>query len=630
MYIREAKTTNKKTGKVYAKHTLVESVRTPVGPRQRTVMQLGKLTVPRKSWPALAAELERRLAGQIELDLAGLERSDAVMSAADRAMSAYGSRGRRKAASVSRETDADYVRVDLNTCATSQSRSIGPELLVHDAWQLLGLPQILEKLGLDAKERSVAEAVVAARLIAPDSDLATWNWIRHSSAIGELTECSLDTLGLNRVYAIADRLYGLHGKIEEHIRGRFRRLYPSGCRLFLFDLTNFHLEGQALGNTMARRGKSKQKRNDCPLLSLALAVDSRGFPLFSRMYPGNVSEPGTLTDILTDAGLIGCQPHLNLDSPVVVMDRGIATKSNIQLLADNGIAYILIERGARSKDYLEQFRNADKDPEFTRIKREGQPDVLVKKVPGEREGTVEVLCVSHGRREKERAMARQWEERACEDLLNLQQSIRKGNLKLEDKVVRKLGRLDERYPGFGKRFAVELIPEEKGNRRIADLKFERKPFFELTDGEENPLLGTYVIETVREEMDAEKIWKLYMTLTQVEGAFHALKTDLGTRPVHHQLAERTCGHLFISVLAYSLLASIEHRLLQAGDHRCWRTIRARMLTHQRATIIVTDENNTVHHVRQTGMPEPVHSEVYRKLGVAYRADRKKETVAKRL
>ena len=55
-----------------------------------------------------------------------------------------------------------------------------------------------------------------------------------------------------------------------------------------------------------------------------------------------------------------------------------------------------------------------------------------------------------------------------------------------------------------------------------------------------------------------------------------------------------------------------------------------MMTHQRATVILTDETKTVHYIRQTGMPEPVHSEVYRKLGVTYRADRKKETVAKRL
>ncbi len=630
MYIRETKTRNRKSGKVYAKHSLVESARTADGPRQRTVMQLGRLTIPRKSWPALASELERRLAGQFELDMAGVDRTEAVVSAADAAMGAYGSRGRRKAASVSRETEADYVRVDLNTSATSVSRSIGPELLVHDAWRTLGLPGILKELGLDAGERSVAEAVVAGRLVAPDSDLGTWNWIRQASAIGELTECGLETLGLNRVYTIADRLYGLREKIEARIRSRFRQLHPSDCQLFLFDLTNFHLEGQALGNKMARRGKSKQKRSDCQLLSLALAVDSRGFPLFSRMYPGNVSEPGTLKDILTEAGLIGGQPRLNLGTPVVVMDRGIATADNIGLLAANGISYTLIERGPRNKQYLEQFRNAENDPEFTRIKRDGQPDVLVKKVEGEREGTAEVLCVSHGKRLKEKAMAGQWEERACEDLLQLQQSVRKGNIKSKDKIIRKLGRLDERFAGFAKRFAVELVPEEGKGGRVADLKFERKPFFDLPDEEENPLLGTYVIESALKDLGAEEIWRLYMTLTRVEDAFHALKTDLGTRPVHHQLEERTSGHLFISVLAYSLLASIEHRLKEAGDHRCWRTIRARMMTHQRTTVIFTDEANTMHHIRQTGMPEPVHSEVYRKLGVAYKADRRKETVAKRL
>jgi len=630
MFIRQTKTKNAKTGEVYVKHTLVESVRTASGPRQRTVMQLGKLSIPRKSWPVLAAELERRIAGQGELDLSSIKCSDAIARAADQAMEKFSPRVQRKAENIADEKAADFATVDLNTATTSMSRSAGAELLIHDAWNLLDLPGILKDLGLDKSERSLAEAVVAARMIEPGSDLKAWNWIRNASAIGELTEEPLEAAGRNRVYEIADCLCGVREQIETALRNGFGRLFPDERRLFLFDLTNFYLEGQALGNSLACHAKSKERRNDCRLVSLALAVDSRGFPLFSRVHPGNIGEPATLKEVLDEAGLLEGERLPGFDAPTVIMDRGIATKANIEMLKGNELKYIVVERGARSREYLAMFENAAKNPEFTRIDREGQPPVFVKKIEKPDSDTVEVLCVSEGKKQKERAMALRWEERACEDILKLQGSIRGGNIKNKEKIQRKIGRLDERYSGFSKRFDVALIPETENTDRIHDLTFKRKPVFDIPEENENPLWGAYVMETPHTDLEAEQIWKLYMTLTQVEAAFRSLKTDLGTRPIFHQSAERTEAHLFISVLAYSVLACIEHRLRQAGDHRQWRTVREQMTTHRRDTIILTDDRGNIHHIRQTGAPEPVHLDIYRKLGITPRMPRYKNLVGKRL
>ena len=631
MFIRETKTRNKKTGKVYKKHSLVESVRTEKGPRQRTVMQLGQLTLPRKSWPLLADELERRLSGQPELEMTAAKNSEAVNRAADNAMAEFPPKVERHNSNIQEDDTPDYERIDLKSATTSTSRSVGPELLVDQAWRMLELPKILNELGFNRSERSLAEAVVAARMIKPGSDLSTWQWLRSMSAVGELTEEPLDSVGRNRVYAIADRLCSVREQIEEHLRDGLHNLFPDEKRLFLFDLTNFYMEGQALDNTLAHHGKSKEKRRDCRLVSLALAVDSRGFPLFSRVYEGNVGEPASLKDILTDAGLLGDTPCLpGLGTPTVVMDRGIATDDNINLLAANNINYIAIERGARNQDYLEIFKHAESDPSFTRIDRGAQPPVFVKKVAGAREGTVDVLCVSAAKKQKEQAIANRWEEHACNDLLQLQKSIRAGNIKYRNKILRKIGRMEERYSGFSKRFDISLVPEEKDSNRTADIQFHKKPLLSISPEEDDPLLGTYVIETPRTDMNADEIWKLYMTLTQVESAFRSFKTDLGTRPIYHQLAERTRAHLFISTLAYSLLASIEYRMSQTGDSRNWQTIREQLATHRRNTMIMTDDKGKIHHIRQTGVPEPVHLDIYRKLGVKYRMKRFKETVAKRL
>ncbi|HZK61052.1 MAG TPA: hypothetical protein VFC41_03180 [Anaerovoracaceae bacterium] len=129
------------------------------------------------------------------------------------------------------------------------------------------------------------------------------------------------------------------------------------------------------------------------------------------------------------------------------------------------------------------------------------------------------------------------------------------------------------------------------------------------------MTGCYVIETTHKAYEALEIWKLYMTLTNVESAFRALKSDLGMRPVYHQSKERTEGHLFISVLAYHLLINIERRLREKNDHRKWSTIKTELSTHRRNTIIFTDSNNEINHLRVSGILESNHKEIYKLLDV---------------
>jgi transposase len=139
-----------------------------------------------------------------------------------------------------------------------------------------------------------------------------------------------------------------------------------------------------------------------------------------------------------------------------------------------------------------------------------------------------------------------------------------------------------------------------------------------------------VIETSHQELTAKEIWESYMTLSRVEGAFRSLKTDLGVRPVCHQIAERTKAHLLISVLAYHLLVSIEHALRSHNDHRRWSTLREQLSTHQRNTVIFTDADNKIHHLRVSGMPEKERLEIYRLLGVKDPLKRRHQLAGSRL
>ena len=616
MFIRETKTVNKKTGAVYVKHRLVESYRTDKGPRQRVVMHLDNLDLPKEMWPALAEELERRLAGEpAQLNLPEL--APDVSEVADGAMNDFFNFQVRHKNKKRARAGEQFETVDLHSATTTRCRTLGPELVGHHAWEALGLPDILEACGLKPRERSVAEAVVLARLIEPASDLATWRWIRETSGVAELTELDLGRIKKEAIYEIADILSAHKTKIENRLLEREQHLFPGRDTLYLFDLTNFYFEGQCLGNSLAHRGKSKEKRSDCPLVSLALVVDSDGFPVVSRVYEGNVGEPKTLGDILRDMGYGEDKGQLELATvkPTLVMDRGLATKENLALVRAEGYPYVVIERSDRAREYADEFGAWPKA--FDRIARENGEDVWVRKTAGPDADTARILCKSEGRAAKETAIAERWEKRAEEDLGRLARSVAKGYVRAVDKVQQRLGRLMERYPGLIRRFETEIRIDDSEKKAQAFV-WRHKPVEERDDSTDRskPLAGCYVIETSHGHLGGVDIWRLYMTLTRVEAAFRSLKSDLGTRPIYHQLERRTVGHLFISVLAYHLLIFIEHSLGRSGDTRRWSTVRKVLRTHQRNTIVLTDAKGEIHHLRVSSQPEPSHRDIYAIFGVS--------------
>ncbi len=132
------------------------------------------------------------------------------------------------------------------------------------------------------------------------------------------------------------------------------------------------------------------------------------------------------------------------------------------------------------------------------------------------------------------------------DIERLQGLVRKGNVVLPPKVGQRVGRLQERHSSISKYYDIEIKTNEAW-QRVTDVVWEKKP----SRSERSVLTGCYVIETSKHhaQMSAKEIWELYMTLHRVEDAFRLLKTDLGIRPVYHQMAKRTEAHLFISVLA---------------------------------------------------------------------------------
>ena len=119
--------------------------------------------------------------------------------------------------------------------------------------------------------------------------------------------------------------------------------------------------------------------------------------------------------------------------------------------------------------------------------------------------------------------------------------------------------------------------------------------------------GSYILKTGRQDLTGDEIWRFYILLTPVENAF---RDPLMGRPIFHQLEHRTQTHIFLCVLAYDLLAAIEHRFLQAGAHTSWATLRAQLGTHQVATIVLPTTGGRMLKIRKASTPEPVHLDIY--------------------
>ena len=117
-------------------------------------------------------------------------------------------------------------------------------------------------------------------------------------------------------------------------------------------------------------------------------------------------------------------------------------------------------------------------------------------------------------------------------------------------------------------------------------------------------------------MSADEAWRIYTLLTRAEAAFRTLKSPLGERPIFPHKEGRVEAHIFLGVLAYHLLISIEKTLLDAGVHTSWATVCETLRTHQISTVVLPTDGRLVLRIRRDSTPEPAHRELYQKLGIS--------------
>jgi len=326
-------------------------------------------------------------------------------------------------------------------------------------------------------------------------------------------------------------------------------------------------------------------------------IDEEGFPKWSRVLAGNVSEPGTIVEFLQE--LKGRQR--GLWKPTVVIDAGIATEGTLEAIRGEGFHYICVSR-VRPKEVPGEG--------LTVIRQGKESGVEVKRLG--HDGEVVLYCHSRGRQEKEEAIKSRMQERFEEGLRGIEVSLKKrGGVKRYDKVLERVGRLRQRYPSIARFYDVEV---EREGERAGGLRWRIKEEERL----KARFSGSYYLRSDRGDLSDEELWSLYMMLTEVEEAFRCLKSELGLRPMYHQKDERLEGHMLIGVLGYHLLIAIQRELRQKGIGHRWETIRRQMATQVRVTASVSNEEGERIHIRQTTEPEAFHEQIYKAVGMSCR------------
>ncbi len=358
-------------------------------------------------------------------------------------------------------TETDFQSVDINTLSLVQPRSIGVEHLGLWAIQQIGLDDILKQLKLTRPQQAAIIGSIIGRMAAPASELATHRWLRKTSGLGELLDFDYEQMSLMQLYRASDVLMKHRSTIETTLFENVKNLFNLPCTVTLYDLTNTYFEGTAQINPKAQRGHSKEKRTDCPLLTLGLVLDESGFVRSSEVFSGNISEAGTLKEVLE-----GLQAPTHA---LVVMDRGIATEANLDWLRENNYRYLVVSR--------ERQRQFDPESAIT-IENAKQEKVHLQKVTSDEDQNVRLYCHSEQREKKEEGINQIFADRFEAALIKLSAGLsRPRTIKKIDKLWERIGRLKAKSHGVGQlRIRLRLYPQPmaKKVKRFAGNGFPKK------------------------------------------------------------------------------------------------------------------------------------------------------------
>src|ERR1700756_2302610 len=437
-----------KDGKDHTYWSLVETVRTPDGPRQRRLCYLGELNGSAQTRWLKTIEVfnEQGEAQQLKLFPSGVE------APAD---------------------DRQVARVLVNRGRLERTRQFGTCYLGLELWKRRELDRCFEQ-AIDGEPADVPWSRVAAvlainRLCAPGSELAIEERWYPSTALDDLLGIEEGKINDTRLYRCLDRILPYKTKLERHLKERYGELFGADFDVLLYDLTSTYVEGAAENNPMMSRGYSRDHRPDCEQMVIALIVNREGFPFSYETFDGNRADVSTMETVLRMV-----ERKYGKARRVWVMDRGIVSEENLQAIRRRGGQYLVGTPRSQMKQFEEELLKDD----WTRVK----PEVEVKKISIPQGEETYILCRTAGRKEKEKAIRHRFSAHMEDALKRLAKTIATGRLKDRNKMERRLGRIQASHSQVSDLYEVALQDTPDGIRLHWEIKQDRKVWRELREG----------------------------------------------------------------------------------------------------------------------------------------------------
>lgn len=579
MYIRTVHKKNKSSDKVYTYYRLIHAYRIGDKRRQINILNLGKLEdLPKDKHKLLADRIEEILTGKESLFP---NTDDRVEKLAQKFAVRIKKKGIKfsgcesKPVPVRQAGTKDYHTIDINSLEEEDIREVGAEWLSKQAIDLSGLPVYLRGKGYSEYQVNTMLISLICKMVHPSSELEAERWLKENTALCELYNLEADDINRHDLYRANNRYLKHKEEIEEVLYDRTFDLFSKTDRIIIYDLTNLYFEGRMNSSKKAKYGRCKSKRNDCKLIGLSMVVDIYGFVRHCDLYPGNVSEPKTLSEIIDRI-----EKKLSSENkPIVVIDAGIGTEGNLQLLRERGYDYISV-----SRQRLKEYQAIDEQPcvikdkkgnkiELKKIAVEGKPVCVF------RTGRPDcyLYVKSDQKSKKEESIDGKLTQRFEERLEYLKEGLAKPRrLKKIIKVHEHIGRLKEQYSSIAKLYKITYV-EDKKSDKVLDIEWRREKKKESGH-------GVYFLRYSRPQLNETQIWNIYNCIREVESTFRCLKNDLDIRPIFHQKDEHIESHIWVGIIGYQIVNIIRQRLKAGGINHSWKTIVKKMNTQKRSII----------------------------------------------
>lgn len=597
MFIRQVKKQRSKDSKVFYQYTLAQTSRVEGRVKQRNILYLGSdpILENKENRTIVLSILTAKIFGEPSLfiDTAPKELADLASFYYHKYEIKYGAGNHPVATIPPAPARAEFHNIDIKGLDISDVKTFGTEHLCKQVLDKLELKAFFTSLGMNEKQASKALLGIASRAIFSSSEYKTSQILETNS---ELQHCFNieEKITHKQLYTIADTLYSHKKEIDAFLYNRISTLFNLEDKLVIFDISNTYFETRKSNSKIAKYGRSKEKRSDCPLVVFTGVINAQGFIRHSRIYEGNTADMATLDDMITDLST-----HSPNVKQTIVIDAGIASEDNLALIKNKGYNYVCVSR-KRLKDYplniaenkVTQLTDRDKNEVALAIfKPEGYDDTWM-------------YVQSEAKRLKENSMNEKLQQRFEEDITSIQKAITtKGGTKKINKVWERIGRAKQKHSRVSANYVIEVTQSEGVATELSWSILPAKP------AKEDKTKGVYFIRTNYENPTEKEVWDIYNTIREVEATFRCLKSDLNIRPLHHQKDHRIESHIYLTILAYQLVNTIRHMLKNQGINHSWTTIVRLMSTHTIQTVELPTDKKTIH-LRKPSKPIEQVQQIY--------------------